>query len=106
MLPDHKVKCPATGFARSCRDILAECDCPKFVSIKGTDPQGGTVDRHGCVDSFLPLLLLEGALQSRQVAAAVESFRNEVVKADERVREERQALLSAAGVPQLRQVTG
>lgn len=83
MLPDPKIKCPATGFARTCRAVLAECDCPKFVSVKMTNPQTGeTVDKHGCVDSFLPLLLIEGAQQSRQTAAAVESFRNEVVKAD------------------------
>lgn len=82
MLPDPKVKCPATAFARSCRDIVAKCDCPKFVSIRGRDPQtGAEIDRHGCVDSFLPLLLIEGAQMSRQTAAAVESFRNEVVEA-------------------------
>ena len=81
MLPDLKVKCPATGFKRSCRDIISECDCPKFVSIKGHDPQtGAVVDRHGCVDSFLPLLLIENAQMSRQTGAAVESFRNEVLK--------------------------
>lgn len=84
MLPDPKIRCPATAFKRSCRDILSQCDCPKFVSIKGVDPQSGAVvDRHGCVDSFLPLLLVEGAQQSRQTAAAVESFRNEVVGAVE-----------------------
>lgn len=82
MLPDHKVKCPATAFARSCREIVVACDCPKFVSIKGRDPQtGADVDRHGCVDSFLPLLLIENAQVSRQTGAAVESFRNELVKA-------------------------
>lgn len=87
MLPDPKVKCPATGFARSCRDIIAACDCPKFVSIKGHDPQtGAIVDRHGCVDSFLPLLLIENAQMSRQTAAAVETFRNEVVTANDRIR--------------------
>lgn len=80
MLPDPKLKCPATAFTRSCREIIADCDCPKFVSIKGHDPQtGAVVDRHGCVDSFLPLLLIEGAQMSRQTAAAIESFRNEVV---------------------------
>lgn len=84
MLPDPKVKCPATGFARQCREVLAECDCPKFVSIKGRDPQtGAELDRHGCVDSFLPLLLVEGAQQSRQTGAAVESLRNEIVKAND-----------------------
>ena len=83
-MPDQKIKCPATGFAKSCREILADCDCPKFVNVRGTDPQTGVViDRWGCVDSFLPLLLIENAQQSRQTGAAVESFRNEVVKANE-----------------------
>jgi hypothetical protein len=79
MLPDPKVKCPATAFVRSCRDIVAECDCPKFVNVRGRDPQTGVeVDRHGCVDGFLPLLLIENAQMSRQTGAAVESFRNEM----------------------------
>lgn len=104
MLPDPKLKCPATGFARSCREILAECDCPKFVSIKGADPQtGAVVDRAGCVDSFLPLLLIENAQQSRQTAAAVESFRNEVLKANAADAARREELLAFArnGGPRL-----
>lgn len=103
MLPDAKIKCPATGFARSCREIIAECDCPKFVNVKGHNPQtGADVDRFGCVDSFLPLLLIEGAQMSRQVAGAVESFRNEVVGASEAARQvKRDALIAFAreGVP-------
>lgn len=95
MLPDPKIKCPATAFKRSCRDIVTKCDCPKFVSIKGVDPQGGVVDRHGCVDSFLPLLLIENAQMSRQTGAAVESFRNEVVKANEEAAQERTRALNA-----------
>lgn len=94
MLPDPKLRCPATGFTRTCREILAECDCPKFVSVRGRDPQtGADVDRHGCVDSFLPLLLIENAQMSRQTGAAVESFRNEVVKANEATMEERRRSL-------------
>lgn len=86
MLPDQKVKCPATAFKRSCRDIVAKCDCPKFVSIKGQDPQtGAVIDRHGCVDSFLPLLLIENAQMSRQTGAAVEGLRNEVAKVGEAI---------------------
>lgn len=84
MLPDPKVKCPATGFAKSCHAIVTKCTCPKFVNVKGMDPQtGAIIDRWGCVDSFLPLLLIENAQQSRQTGAAVESLRNEVVKAEE-----------------------
>lgn len=95
MLPDPKIKCPATAFARSCRDVLAECDCPKFVSVRGRDPQtGAEIDRHGCVDSFLPLLLIENAQMSRQVGAAVESFRNETVRAGEAAAQERRDFVS------------
>jgi hypothetical protein len=93
MMPDPKVRCPATAFTRTCREILGECDCPKFVSVKGHDPQtGAVVDRHGCVDSFLPLLLIENAQVSRQTGAAVESLRNEIVKSAE----DRQVALAAA----------
>ena len=81
MLPDPKIKCPATGFAKSCRDILAKCDCPKFVRITGVNPQTGEhVDKTGCIDSFLPMLLIENSQQQRQTGAAVESFRNEMVR--------------------------
>lgn len=93
MLPDPKVKCPATGFAKSCHSIVTDpkCACPKFVHIRGKDPQtGADVDKHGCVDSFLPMLLLENAQMSRQTAAAVESFRNEIVQAER----DKQALLA------------
>lgn len=93
-LPDEKVKCPATGFAKSCRAIVTKCDCPKFVQIRGVDPQSGEeVDKWGCVDSFLPMLLIENSQQQRQTAAAVESFRNEMVKANETGQ---QVLLAAA----------
>jgi hypothetical protein len=98
MLPDPKVRCPATGFARSCRDILAECDCPKFVSVKFRNPQNGElVDKFGCADSFIPLLLIENSQMSRQTGAAVESFRNEVVKTNEETVRQRQEALAYVG---------
>ena len=81
MLPDEKIKCPYTGFAKSCRSIVAECYCPKFVNVKGQNPQTDEIiDRWGCADGFVPMLLVEGAQMSRQTGAAVESFRNEVVR--------------------------
>lgn len=94
MLPDSNVKCPATAFTRSCRDIVHECQCPKFVNVKGRDPDGVTIDRWGCVDSFLPLLLVENVMASAQTGAAVESFRNEVAKAKEEDVEARQNFLT------------
>lgn len=83
MLPDKNVKCPATGFVKSCREIVADCDCPKFVKISGVNPNDGQpVDRFGCIDSFMHMLLIENSQQQRQTGAAVESFRNEMVKAN------------------------
>ena len=101
MLPDPKIRCPATGFARTCRSIVAAEDgstCPKFVQIRGMDPQSGEhVDRFGCVDGFLPLLLVEIAQQTRQAGAATESFRNEVVRrTDENVQRQQEALRNVA----------
>lgn len=91
--PDPKIKCPATGFAKTCREIVSGCDCPKFVHIRGTDPQGGELDKWGCVDSFIPMLLIENSLMQRQTGAAVESFRNEMVHANQTG----QQMLLAAG---------
>lgn len=83
MLPDKKIKCPATAFSKSCRDIVSKFECPKFVKISGVNPNDGQpVDRFGCVDSFIPMLMIENSQQQRQTGAAVESFRNEMVEAN------------------------
>ena len=84
MLPDKNIKCPATGFSKSCREIVADCDCPKFIKISGVNPNDGQpVDKFGCIDSFLHMLLIENSQMQHQTGAAVESFRNEMVKANE-----------------------
>jgi hypothetical protein len=79
MLPDEKIGCPYTGFKMTCFEGVTKHKCPKWTHIMGTDPQTGTdVNRYGCSDSFLPLLLIENSQQQRQTAAAVESLRNVV----------------------------
>jgi hypothetical protein len=84
MLPDQKIRCPHTGFAKSCRAIVSKHDCPKFVKICGVNPNDGQpVDKFGCIDSFMHMLLIENSHQQRQTGAAVESFRNEMVKANQ-----------------------
>lgn len=97
MLPPSDVGCPATGFTRSCREVLAQWTCPKYVHIIGTDPQTGqSVDKYGCKDSFEHMLSIENTQQVRQTGAAIESFRNEVVKANEASDAERQRLIDSA----------
>lgn len=84
MLPDPSIMCPATGFAKSCRSINAEFNCPKFVTIVGHDPNTGQlVNKTGCIDSFMHMLLIENSQMQRQTGAAVESFRNEMVSQNE-----------------------
>lgn len=51
------------------------------MQIRGKDPQTNKdVDDWGCSMAWLPKLLIENAMVSRQTGAAVESFRNEMVK--------------------------
>ena len=65
-----------------CPLVQGECkklECVWFTRIAGTNPNTGeSVDEYGCAVSWMPMLLIENAQQSRQAGAAVESFRNEV----------------------------
>jgi hypothetical protein len=85
-LPDDKVMCHHTGFEKSCRDMVINGRCRKWVQIQGANPNTGElVNKWDCADAWLPLLLIENAQQTRQAGAAIESFRNETVAANERV---------------------
>ncbi len=82
MLPDKAIGCPYTGFKSTCFDGVVNHQCPKWTHIYGKNPQTEeTIDRHGCSDSFLPLLLIENSQQQRSTGAAVESFRNVIADA-------------------------
>jgi hypothetical protein len=54
--------------------------CPWWSRVIGKDPQSeATLDEWRCAMALLPMLLIEGAQQTRQAAAAVETLRNEMV---------------------------
>jgi len=73
-----KDNCPLNGF-KPCKQL----DCAWFVQMRGTDPNSGKeVDEYACGIAWLPMLLVENAAQSRSTGSAVESFRNEMVKAN------------------------
>lgn len=56
--------------------------CKWFTHIRGKHPQSGAeLDMHDCAVRWLPVLLIESTQMSRQVGAAVESSRNEQVRA-------------------------
>lgn len=58
--------------------------CLWQISLRGTNPQTGQeIDRVECALVSIPVLLVENSQQQRHTAAAVESFRNEMVKGNE-----------------------
>jgi hypothetical protein len=94
-LPDEKLRCHHTGFKQSCRELVASGKCGRWMQIHGHNPSTGVpVNRYDCVDNWTPLLLIENSQMQRQTGAAVESFRNEVVRAAENT-------LSGGSVPAL-----
>lgn len=83
MLPDKNLGCHHTGFTRKCRELVAIGECGRWMQIQGHNPNTGEpVSRYDCIDNWTPLLLIENSQQQRQTGAAVESFRNEMVKAN------------------------
>jgi len=76
---EPKANCPLHNF-EPCRQL----ECAWFLKIRGANPNTGEdVDDWGCSMSWLPILLIENSQQQRSTGAAVESFRNEMVKANE-----------------------
>jgi hypothetical protein len=76
---EPKANCPLDGF-KPCRQL----DCAWFMKVRGTNPNTGEeLDDYGCSVAWLPVLMIENSQQQRQTGAAVESFRNEMVKAND-----------------------
>lgn len=82
-----------------CPLIKKDCvglQCSWFTQIRGVNPNTGKeVDEWGCAISWMPILTIENSQQQRQTGAAVESFRNEMVNANEN---SQKVLLAAAGL--------
>lgn len=58
--------------------------CAWFMQLRGTNPNtGAEVDEWMCAITALPMLQVEVAKETRQGAAATESFRNAVVRMQE-----------------------
>ena len=73
-----KDNCPLNGF-KKCKQF----DCAWFIQIRGKHPQTGEdTDEYGCAMAVMPLLMIENSRQTNQAGAAIESFRNEMVKAN------------------------
>jgi hypothetical protein len=70
-----------------CPLIKKDCiglKCSWYTQMRGTNPNTGEpVDEWGCAVTWMPFMAVEIAQKSNQTGAAVESFRNEVVRANE-----------------------
>lgn len=89
---EAKANCPLDGF-KPCRQL----ECAWFMKVAGANPNTGKeVEEWGCSMAWLPIMVLENSQMQRQTGAAVESFRNEMVKNNE---VGQRVLLAAAGVP-------
>ena len=86
---EPKANCPLDSF-NPCRQL----ECAWFLKIRGSNPNTGEdIDDWGCSMAWLPILTIENSQMQRQTGAAVESFRNEMVKANEM---SQQVLIAAA----------
>ena len=64
--------------------VCIENQCAWWTKVRGVDNNtGNEVDHEVCSIAVLPMLLIENSNQQRGTGAAVESFRNEMVKANE-----------------------
>lgn len=80
-LPDKDVGCHLTGFKTKCRDLVVSGKCNRWIQVQGHNPNTGeAVNRHNCIDNWMPMLLIENSQMQRQTGAAVESLRNEWIK--------------------------
>ena len=76
---ESKANCPLDEF-KPCRQL----ECAWFMKVRGNNPNTGEeIDDYGCSIAWLPVLMIENSQQQRQTGAAVESFRNEMVKAND-----------------------
>jgi hypothetical protein len=82
-----------------CPLIKKDCvgiTCAWYTRVQGVDTNtGNQVDNYECAISWLPMLLIENSGQQRSTGAAVESFRNEMVKSNE---QSQQLLLATVGI--------
>lgn len=76
---EAKTNCPLDNF-NPCRQL----ECAWFMKVAGSNPNTGKeIEEWGCSMAWLPIMMLENSKMQRQTGAAVESFRNEMVKSND-----------------------
>lgn len=99
-LPDKDV-CPLL------KSACIEGRCKFWTHVQGKHPQtGADVDRFDCAISWGPTLLIENASRVRQSSAAIESFRNEVVRGEPVLITIAERLGALCGMARRKQIAG
>lgn len=76
---EPKNNCPLNNF-EPCKEL----ECAWFMRVAGANARTGELmDQWGCAVAWVPILLVENTQQQKTTAAAVESFRNEMVKSSQ-----------------------
>lgn len=84
-LPDKDLKCHRAGFEKSCRQLVCDGACKRWVVLEGIENAKPFV-RWDCIDNHAFTLQKITVFSIQSSAAAVESMRNEAKKAhDEQV---------------------
>jgi hypothetical protein len=82
-LPNEKIGCHRTGFVKKCRKLVVAGHCERWVQVQGKNANTGEeISSFNCIDNWSFLLSLEQAKLQHQTGAAIESFRNEMVRAN------------------------
>jgi len=93
-VPDEKRKCPRTGFAQSCRELVMSGTCQdRWVDLVVKNVQTGTEDkRWGCVDDLALSvnLSIEARLLGVQAATEKRGDMTNSLLMDTMMRQERQ----------------
>ena len=76
---ESKDNCPLNKF-KPCKRF----ECAWYIKVMGKDPQtNADIEDWRCAISWFPMLLIENSQRQMQTGAAVESFRNEMIKSNE-----------------------
>lgn len=86
----YKVICPLMGGEPCVEDGAIRngelVKCRFWINVIGKDPQtGAEINNHDCAIAWTPILLIENSKVNRETGAAVESMRNESVKASDKL---------------------
>ena len=81
-----RLSCPYGHKCEQVRDGYIE-RCVKYIPLKGLDRNTGKeVDEYNCTEVWQVILSTEGNQFTRETGAAIESFRNEMVRDNDEMR--------------------